>query len=498
MATLEAIREALFPDAAVVSDPSPAQRVTDIGWVRVVRARVPALDVLEPADLVIVPAAALGVVAPTSLLRRDLVATAAGTRVAALLLVETPGNGSDPALAEVAALAAEMAVPAYRLPPAEPGTLERSLIGYLVDRRGELERQAAVLDARLARLALDGRGLDELVGAIAGFLRRPVALEGRRGEPIAVHAPSDVPDAAEGAAAVTVYLGRPSAAPDHVTLPAAPGETGNAGRLVLLGERPVVEADRVVAERIAPLLALELTRDADVRRARDAALRSEPLPSEGPPWVVLIARQVIAGDHDSASREETRRELALRFPRRRLSLRGTSESLELRVVAAPEADDPRGVVIADRVAAFLGRPVAVSRPFVEPGDRPAAEASARAALEAAEALGTPERVVRADRLAAYRLLGNLHNVPDGPGQARALLEPVLGGRPAAVAERLATLRAVVAHGATGDAAAALGVHRNTLAYRVRRIEAATGWDLANPDLRLALAVALRLVQSAQD
>jgi hypothetical protein len=26
----------------------------------------------------------------------------------------------------------------------------------------------------------------------------------------------------------------------------------------------------------------------------------------------------------------------------------------------------------------------------------------------------------------------------------------------------------------------------------------TGWDLADPDLRLALAVALRIVQSAQD
>lgn len=497
MATLEAISGALFPNAVVVSDPSPVQRSTDVTWVRVVRARVPALDVLEPGDLVIVPAAALGVVTPTTLQRRDLVTTAASSRVAALLLVEAPGDGADSALAEVAELARGAGIAAYRLPPTEPGTLERSLIGYLVDRRGELERQAAVLDARLARLALEGRGLDELVAAIAAFLRRPVALEGRRGDPIAAHAPSDVPDAAEGAAALAAYLGRPSTATAYVALPAAPGEPGNAGRLVLLGERPVAEADRLVAERIAPLLALELTRDADVRHARDAALRSEPLPSEGPPWVVLLARQVVPGERDGSSREETRRELALRFPRRRLSLRGTSESLELRLVAAPEPDDPRGIVIADRVAAFLGRPVAVSRPFVEPFDRPAAEASARAALEAAEALAVPERVVRADRLAAYRLLGNLHNVPDGAGQARALLEPILGGRPAAVAGRLATLRAVVAHGATGEAAAALGIHRNTLAYRVRRIEAATGWDLADPELRLALAVALRLVQTAQ-
>jgi DNA-binding PucR family transcriptional regulator len=44
-------------------------------------------------------------------------------------------------------------------------------------------------------------------------------------------------------------------------------------------------------------------------------------------------------------------------------------------------------------------------------------------------------------------------------------------------------------------AAALGVHRNTVAYRIRRIEAVSGWDLRDPELRLALAVAVRIVQN---
>ncbi len=65
-------------------------------------------------------------------------------------------------------------------------------------------------------------------------------------------------------------------------------------------------------------------------------------------------------------------------------------------------------------------------------------------------------------------------------------------------ERLATLRAVLDHGTGGEAASALGIHRNTLAYRVRNLEALTGWDLADPDLRLALAVSVRIVQSAQE
>ena len=49
-----------------------------------------------------------------------------------------------------------------------------------------------------------------------------------------------------------------------------------------------------------------------------------------------------------------------------------------------------------------------------------------------------------------------------------------------------------------EAAQALGVHRNTIAYRIRRLEETGGWDLSDPDLRLALSVALRIVQNAQD
>jgi purine catabolism regulator len=63
---------------------------------------------------------------------------------------------------------------------------------------------------------------------------------------------------------------------------------------------------------------------------------------------------------------------------------------------------------------------------------------------------------------------------------------------------LATLRAILDHGTGSAAAAALGVHRNTLAYRVRSLETLTGWDLGDPELRLALNLAVRIVQSAQE
>jgi purine catabolism regulator len=178
-----------------------------------------------------------------------------------------------------------------------------------------------------------------------------------------------------------------------------------------------------------------------------------------------------------------------------MGLRGDADSLELRAVLAVEPADPLALDLAGRVAALLGRPVALSRPFEQAAGRPAAEAEARATLEAIEALEEPPAVARADRLPAYRLLGNLHNLPDGPRLARALLEPLLVGRPDVQREHVATLRALLDQPGLAEAAQALGVHRNTVAYRVRRIEALTGWRLSDPELRLPLAVALRLVQT---
>ena len=95
------------------------------------------------------------------------------------------------------------------------------------------------------------------------------------------------------------------------------------------------------------------------------------------------------------------------------------------------------------------------------------------------------------------MLGALHNLPDGGRLAIALLEPILAARADVRREWLATLRAVLDRGGVNEAAGALGVHRNTIAYRVRRIEAVTGWRLSDPELRLPLSIAVRFVQEEQ-
>jgi purine catabolism regulator len=497
MASLHDLHRALFPTARPLGagELAPDRAEREVGWVRVLKPRVPAFEALETGDLAIIPGAALAVVAPRPAQIEDLAVALARARVPAVLLVDGETGGDALGALGEAVIAAGLT--ALQLGRVDPVALERSVIGFLVNRRAELDRRAADLESQLAKFALLGRGLDMQAATIGSFLGRAVVIEGRRGDPIAVHAPADVPSAA---AAVAGYLARPSGGVAlRVAIPAPAGEPGAGGRLVLLGDEPPNELERIAADRIVALLALELAGDAAVRQARDETRRGEPLPADGPPWVVMLASQGPAGGTDDiAAREETRAELRLLMSPRRLVLRGSSESLELRLVAAAPADDAAGLATAERLAAFLHRTIAVSRPFTEPSARPAAEAAARATLEAADVLPEPPSVARAARLPAYLLLGSVRNLPDGARQARELLDPILVGRPEVQRERLDTLRAVLGSPSLNEAATRLGVHRNTVAYRIARLEELAAWDLADTDLRFALELAVRLVQKAQD
>lgn len=505
MTTVAEVLADLLPMARALIDGPMRGTAASVAWVRVLRARVPALDALEPGDLVIVPSGALDVVAPSSEGVESLaVALVAGPASAVVVLVQDGGPG--PSVRLLAERLAAAGIPAVAASGAEPAATERAVIAYLVNSRAALERRAEELERRLEAIALAKGDLAALVAAVGTSLGRAVALEGRRGDPLAVHAP-ETPAAATAAAR---YLADRSGVALRVRLP-APGDGGDArrgtgrpgpapvrGSLLLLGDAVPTLGERLACERVAALLSLELGRDVAVHRARESARRNEALPADGPPWVAILARQVASGSEDAEQRDALRAELRLLAPSRRLALRGDVESLEYRLVATAGPDDPLGLATADRVARFLRRTVAVSQLFHDAAGRSAAEADARATLQAAEVYGAAPGVVRADRLHVYRILGDLHNLPDAERLARSLLAPVLAGRGTTVVGRLGTLRALLDAPGPGEAAHVLGVHRNTVAYRVRRIEELGGWDLGDPDLRLALSVALRIVQSAQE
>lgn len=459
----------------------------EVGWVRVLQARVPAFVALDPQDLAILPEPALaaltaaGAIDPPTLV--EAIATAGAAAV--VLLGDEPLRGP---LAIAAERAERLGLPALFMAASDGVLLERAVIGFLLDARGELERQAGRLEAELERLALADAGLEAQAAAVASFLGAGVAIEGPGGEPLAVHA---APARTETRSDAARYLAHPERVSLRVRL-------ADLGSLAILGDGPPSELQRVVTARVAGLLALSIGRERASRAGPAGRDRAEALPAGGPPWVVLMARQLVPGlEASGAEREAARERLRRLAPARRLLLRGDISSLEYRLALAPEARDPFGLTVGARMATLLERAVAVSRPFADPGQRALAEAEARATLETFEALGRPPQVARADRLPAYRLLGNLHNLPAGRRQAEELLAPLLTGRPSAQARRLDTLRAVLDAPDLVQAAARLGVHRNTLTYRLSRIEAQTGWQLDEPDLKFLLGLSLRLMHDAQ-
>jgi len=165
-----------------------------------------------------------------------------------------------------------------------------------------------------------------------------------------------------------------------------------------------------------------------------------------------------------------------------------------------EVDAQVGVVVLtqririDRVCAHLtelaGGPVGLSEPYPSLDQTPAALRQARLALATANR-GTQE-LVRYEQVPVAVLIAS---APEAATTvARTILAPVLALPATECYVLLDTLRAwFSADGATSVAAAELHVHRNTVRYRLRRLEELTGQHLSQPtgvaQLYLALEAA---------
>jgi len=176
-----------------------------------------------------------------------------------------------------------------------------------------------------------------------------------------------------------------------------------------------------------------------------------------------------------------------------------------------EVDAHVGVVVltprlgVDRLCAHLADltagPVGLSEPYPSLDQTPTALRQARLAYAAA----TPasHELVRYGQAPVAVLLAS---APDAAAVvAQAVLGPVLALPAVECDILLGTLRAWFAeHGATSVAAAKLHVHRNTVRYRLRRLEELTSRSLSEPtgvaELHLALEAAriLRLQGAASD
>jgi purine catabolism regulator len=168
-------------------------------------------------------------------------------------------------------------------------------------------------------------------------------------------------------------------------------------------------------------------------------------------------------------------------------------------VAAHEAVERRLRELAEDLFAVAARAVdgealcaGTSRPHVRLGGLPHAALEAREALRIGRRVYGPGRLIRYADLGLYRVLHTLRDTPE----LRAFYEQTLG--PLAEYDRktgqnlIETLEAFFScHGNLSQTAMRLQLHRNSLLYRIGRIQEVGGVDLEDPEIRLSLQVALK-------
>jgi hypothetical protein len=341
-------------------------------------------------------------------------------------------------------------------------------------------------------------GIDALVDALAAVWRRPVWLldaTGRR-----VTGPDPGPDDRETLTAPVTVDGSPASRLAVAVPPGIPAETA-----------AITSALAVAAESMAHRLArhrLTVERDARLR----TSLLVELLQTTGDPGPETRRRAVDAGwqldgwhlgiridvppDVDTvAMRPEVLRAFATAHLGAAVVEQGSGWGAWSTFEHEPGADELQRHATAARRAQWLLRgsvrsAMGVGRVYRDVAGLARTLGEAGDAARLAATRTASGYFVHVDRLGLGRLLLAWTRTDTFLPAARSMVEP-LHGQPG---DLLRTLTAYLdGESSLTEAAAVLGVHRNTVAARIARAQELLGVDLVDPDERLALHLACRSV-----
>ena len=534
--TLSHILRLTLPlDTHLVACPAETQR--QVKWVVVLTGWEGLAAQVQAGDLVLLPAA-LARKLTLNQWQRKLERLAELSVSGLLLFAPIPQN--------VAAEAERLGLPVLVAP--ETITVReanRAIAGLLVDRQSATNERGLQLYRALSEMSREGKGLQAMTDLVAKLTGKIVLVQDKRLETKAVSVPGQNQIELEP---VLEALSRREALPPALrnrkaaarapqscwqqVLPVAE----NVGRLV----SPIISGDRargyvsvigladrldmmdtLAVEHAAAAFALDMARAKAVSEAKKE-LRGNFL--EGLLAGTLPQREIdrLAGrlDHNTAQPHAV-----LTFAwtgENRPSLRRLETAVNWvlanhRRPALPHIYAGKHVCIFVALksvedmnsAAVLGRRIqeAVQKEFPDAslaaGMSGPAETLAdwpRVYTEAVQAMQLGERlqlgeVVAFSSLGVYRLLVQLEDVP----AARAFAEGVVGPLAAYDASHNSSLTQTLDayfehHGNISRTAESLFIHRNTLLYRLERIQELTGHDLNQANMRLGLHLALKLWQ----
>ncbi|HEX4837981.1 MAG TPA: GAF domain-containing protein [Solirubrobacteraceae bacterium] len=415
------------------------------------------------------------------------------------------------------------------------GILERSEL----QRRTEVQlaeiRLSHDTHERFTKLSLDGAGIPsilDVIGSLAGGRAALYSPDGYRVRGVGessdgMPARIQVPQLGGAARDIRVTAGRPPRPLDVVPVRAGAdvlgllvvGADGDAidapGRLRALEhgstvlalelskERAAAEVERRLrGDLIEEVLAGGLEADEAERVARQAERLGHRLPHRA--WVVVLEPDDDATEAALAARgRQDRLDGALsgvirsRLPGALTLVRSASA-----VFLVP--DEIAGDLAA--VEKLANQLLAAAAPVMKPGSASVGIGNlahsvgelARSHVEARQALRLTRRAGGRGRVASYRSLGAFRLLLEvqSPDALRRFVDELLGplleyaqSRDTPLLETLEALSA--ARWVRRAAARNLGIHINSMTYRVERIESLTGVQLDDPETRVAISIALR-------
>lgn len=417
------------------------------------------------------------------------------------------------------------------------GIIERSELQRRLEAQLAEIKLSHDVHERFTRLSLEGAGIPailEAVGALAGGrtalyspdgFRVRGAGENTEGMPARIHFPPAV--LGLGTREVRVAASRPPRPFDLVPVRAGADLLGVLA--VAVGETAVDEDGRRRAlEHGSTVLALELSKEragAEVERrlrgdlveevlaggldaeeaerlARQAERLGHRLPHRA--WTILIEPDDPPSEAEMASRSRLDRlDVVLGGAVRRQIPGGLpivrSASAVVLVPEEAAADLPAAERAAEALLATVApvlRPATVSVGIGNlarsVGELARSHVEARQALRLSRRTGARATVTSYRSLGAFRLLLEVQSPDALRGFVSELLGPLLKYAESRETPLLETLEALAAQRWVRRAAArSLGIHINSMSYRIERIEALTGLSLDDPETRVAVAIALR-------
>lgn len=498
----------------------------EVVWCSPLKARAPAFEPLRGGELVLVDTSLLALVDPR-LTQLRLLESLAARGVAGLgLLGSVAPEARDRAEA--------LGLPLLVLPGGHVADdVADRVLRFLVAQRAELHERAQDLHRQLSELAFAGRGLAAVLRRLTELVETPVILEhGGSVEYVAAGRDRSIPEPiaqaiGEERGDLEAWLrevplsafdppvtARPL--PDGMNRLVAPilVQGTIAGFLSLLGrDGELSELHRLAVGRAASACAIELVRAHAARDARDELEEEvlEVLAGGRPgsleaaaerarrkgvdlhsPYVVYAAGSATAGQA-AAVRGAWERSLASR--RLPALVRERGDVVVALVALGRRASDPTGLAhdLQRAAMAAAATPVAVGLGRVRgaPADVSLAVREAEQALSLGRRLFGAGAVVPFRNLGLYRLLAGLERSAELRDYHAEMLAELKRRDRGGVLQQ--TLRAYLScNGSPTDAAERLHLHRNTVLYRLGRIEEIAGLDLRDPEVRLSLHLALKI------